>query len=470
MYALIDRWNGQSLARQFLLAGGLVSLAAALVVGAFVTTLIQKAVTRNAGTTTALYVDSVIAPLLPDMRATETLDDSVIRALDETLGAGALGRRLQVFRLWRPDGLLLYSNEKQYQGRRYRLNDDMKAALAGQVVAEFDDLDDDYLQPPLSGAEPMLEIYNPVRQPWSGEVVAVSEFYETASEFQRTLSNARLFAWTAVILVVIAFFLSLSAIVFRGSRTIDQQSRALQERVGELSRLLVRNRLLNRRVRRASQRAVALNESYLRRIGADLHDGPAQLVALAALRLDSAALAGGPASDPRRRREISAIRANLDDALREIRTICSGLVLPQIETAELPEILSRAVAAHEQRNDTRVELTLSGDAPALSASEKTCIYRFVQEALSNGRRHGGGQGLAVRQACADGEVEIEVADRGPGFDPDAVSPGSLGLAGLRERVESLGGRFGIDSSAAGTRVWMGLRPGGVEEARWRKSA
>ena len=67
-------------------------------------------------------------------------------------------------------------------------------------------------------------------------------------------------------------------------------AQALTERVAELSALLAQNRTLRRRVQKASRSASAINERYLRRIGADLHDGPAQLVALAALRMDSEAL------------------------------------------------------------------------------------------------------------------------------------------------------------------------------------
>ncbi len=80
-----------SLAQRFLLVGGLVSLVATVIVGAFVTSPIEDAVARNSGAATALYVDSVIAPLLPDLQGSADLSDSVKQALDETLGQGALG-------------------------------------------------------------------------------------------------------------------------------------------------------------------------------------------------------------------------------------------------------------------------------------------------------------------------------------------------------------------------------------------
>jgi len=445
------------------LAGGVVSLAAMVIIGILVTKLIEAGVTRNSAATTALYVDSVIAPLLPDMQRSEVLGDTITRALDETLGQGALGSRLMSFRLWRHDGTILYSNDKSLEGKRFEPSENLKAAFAGKMVAEFDQLDDVESEAERASGQPLLEIYNPVLQPWSGEVVAVSEFYEVATDFERNLRQARVWSWLAVAFVTLSLFLILSAIVFRGSRTIDRQSRALKARVGELSDLLAQNKSLRERVQRASQRATALNERFLRRIGADLHDGPAQLVALAALRLDSPALVDPAAAGEKRESDILAIKSSLDDAMREIRSICNGLVLPHIETAELPEILALVVRAHAQRTGATVGMSLSDSPRSLSPSEKICIYRFVQEALTNGYRHAGGAGLSVTQTFDGGRIFVEVADSGPGFDPAVVRNEGLGLAGLRERVESLGGHFAVESSEAGTKVRMSLNADEMEQ-------
>jgi signal transduction histidine kinase len=101
---------------------------------------------------------------------------------------------------------------------------------------------------------------------------------------------------------------------------------------------------------------------------------------------------------------------------------------------------------------------------SLSPSERICIYRFVQEALNNGYRHAGGLGQSVTQTADGACIRVEVADGGPGFDTAAVRPEGLGLAGLRERVESLGGRFAIESSKTGTKVTMSLDIDDVEQA------
>jgi signal transduction histidine kinase len=231
-----------------------------------------------------------------------------------------------------------------------------------------------------------------------------------------------------------------------------------------LSALLEQNEALRSRVQRASQRATATNESYLRRLGADLHDGPAQLIAYAALRIDSDVLVNPKTSAKLRRAELSSIKSSLDDAMAEIRSICSGLVLPQIEAASLTEILDRVVRAHQQRTGTTVSLSNLKQPPSLTPSGKICVYRFVQEALNNAFRHGGGLGQEVKAIADDRYVAIEVSDKGDGFDPDELRPSSLGLAGLRERIESLGGALEIRTSSYGTTVRMSLGASEMEKA------
>lgn len=450
----IRRWNRLSLALQFLVAGGVGLLAVMLVVGLWVTSQIRQGVIRNSAATTALYVDSVIAPLLPDMRKSRELSDSVKRALDETLDQGALGKRLASFKLWRRDGTVLYAKDAALIGKVFDPSDNLKAAFNGNVVAEFNELDDPESKVERAAGVPLLEIYNPVREPWSGNVVAVSEFYEVAEDFHSTLNAALWSSWLVVAGATAAALALLSGIVFRGSRTIEMQHTALEAKVSELQALLSQNSTLRQRLQRASRRATAINERYLRRIGADLHDGPAQLVALAALRMDTPLLLDPGASAEQRENEVAGIHKTLDEAMREIRGICNGLVLPQIETSAVADVLRLAVAEHERRTATPVALTLPAQLPEPGASEKISIYRFVQEGLNNAWRHGQGKDQAVKAGTKSGKLFVEVLDGGPGFDP-ARSEG-LGLAGLRERIESIGGHFETKSGPQGTRLVITL--------------
>jgi signal transduction histidine kinase len=90
---------------------------------------------------------------------------------------------------------------------------------------------------------------------------------------------------------------------------------------------------------------------------------------------------------------------------------------------------------------------------------KITLYRVVQEALSNAFRHAGGAAQQVKLAYQAGKLQLVVSDAGPGFDStsEQSSEEHLGLVGMRERVESLGGTFRIDCApGSGTRISVRL--------------
>jgi len=454
------RWADLSLARQFLMAGALVLAAGMAIMGFWVARQVEASVTRNTATATALYVDSVISPLLPDLKGSDVLSEGARRALDETLSRGALGDRLASFKIWKEDGLILYSSRPELVGKRFEPTENLRQAWAGQVTADFDELHDEEDALERAEGRPLLEVYSPIREPWTGVVVAVAEFYEIADELEKNIRSVRTGSWLVVGLVTVGMMALLSGIVARGSRTIEVQRQHLEARIAQLSRLAAQNDALRLRVERASSRAVALNERYLRRISADLHDGPAQLLALASLKLGDSRMLTGTAKV--QADELRSVRKHLDAAMSEIREICRGLTLPQIERFGLADVLQAAVSAHRQRTGTDVTLISPDGDPKLNVSEKICVFRFVQEGLNNAFRHAGGIGQGVAATLAGGTLNVVVEDRGPGFDIASLSGDGLGLAGLRERVESLGGEFAVTSSPAGTRLAMSLKLSGYD--------
>lgn len=87
---------------------------------------------------------------------------------------------------------------------------------------------------------------------------------------------------------------------------------------------------------------------------------------------------------------------------------------------------------------------------------KICVYRFIQEGLNNGWRHAEGKAQRVVLRLLGEEITVIVQDAGQGFKAENASFLGLGLSGLRERVESLGGKFEINSSFAGTTLTLFL--------------
>jgi signal transduction histidine kinase len=439
-----------SLARQFVLAAGIVLLFGMTAIGVWVSSRIEEAVTHNAAATTALYVDSIIAPLTQEMAQSLSLSDGAKLALNETLSQGVLSEKMFSFKIWAPDGTIVYSNEESLVGRRFAVTEGLGEAKAGRIHAEFEHLDEAENVLENASGIPLLEIYSPIREPWSGNIIAIAEFYEAAQDLRRELNLAQLQSWLVVAVVTLCMLGLLYGIVARGSRLIVSQRTALDEKVASLSRLLTQNEALHRRVEQATRRTADLNERYLRRISAELHDGPAQLLAFASLRFGSIASGEADADEARR------VKVALEDAMRDIRNICRGLTLPELANLSLDAVIDRALAAHESRTHTEILLERATPMPEVSQAEKICVYRFLQEALNNATRHAGSKGQTVTATAAAQGVFITVADEGPGFDPAAVGDG-LGLIGLKERIASLGGRLVIDTRPdQGTKLTMHL--------------
>jgi len=451
-------WRRLSLAGQFALAGSMVLLAGMVAISLWVTRQIEDGVTRNTAASTALYMASFVEPLVQELSYGNKLSPENEVALDKLHHTTALGRRIVSFKIWKEGGLIAYSSRKDIVGNVYQTTPNLRAAWAGSVTAEFDTLEDDEDAEERAAGVPLLEMYSPIREYGTGHIIAVAEFYETAEALHENLFWAYLKSWAVVGVVTLTMFGMLAGIVLRGSRTIDRQRTALEDRVGELSQLLAQNVELRDRAHRASRRTAEITEQYLRRIGADLHDGPAQLLALAALRLDSLEPMLGESIRPSDgRSDIEVIRESLADAMSEIRNISTGLTLPELDAMSPTSLLENAARAHERRTETEVVLDIHTAPGNLERSLKICLYRFVQETLSNAFRHGGGKGQ--RLTCrVDGDMlEVAVSDSGPGFDPSRKVETShgLGLPGLRERIESFGGSLQVISAPGeGARLVM----------------
>jgi signal transduction histidine kinase len=328
-------------------------------------------------------------------------------------------------------------------GSRFTPDEHLIEAFAGRTVAESGDLDKPESASEARLGQPLIEVYSPIHEGWTGRVIAVIEFYEYAAPMQDEIAAARRSSWAVVAGISGLTALGLFGIVARGSRTIDEQRGMLEAQVADLGRLARQNRDLRLRVQRASSGAAETNERYLSRIGADLHDGPAQLLSLASLRLDSLE---SPRDDASRLAEIDALRRALVASMTEIRNISRGLVLPELAGKTAGQVVRRAVDIHRALTRSDVALDLPDPDPALPPPKLIALYRFVQEALSNASRHAGGAGMAVRAETDAERIRVSVSDRGPGLpDPLPEDRAGLGLRGLGERVESLGGRFSVES-------------------------
>ncbi|MFS8085378.1 MAG: sensor histidine kinase [Acidobacteriota bacterium] len=201
----------------------------------------------------------------------------------------------------------------------------------------------------------------------------------------------------------------------------------------------------------------------MRNVARDLHDGPGQGLALASMRIESLAnVCGNCEHSVGRNGNVSedfrTIHVALQSALTDLRAILRGLQLPEIEQLSVVETLQRAADDHQRKTGVAVPIALSNAPDAAPLPVRITLFRVLQESLANGFRHGGRCTQSVAVTGLAGQVSVEVADDGKGFDPGALKPdGHFGLDWMRERVELLGGSFEVRSAVgSGTVVRVSL--------------
>jgi signal transduction histidine kinase len=442
-------WRRMSLVAQFTIVATIVVGIIMASLGGWVSNRIESSAINNAAFSAALYMDRFVEPYVQDLATGDNLSPRSIEALTDTIKTSGFNQHIFNIKIWRPDGTIVFSDIKDLVGEKPPISDSLAKALKGAIAPEFNRLGDDENTSERLQDQPLLEIYVPMREATSDRVIAVAEFYQYAGGLADELAWVRLEG----VLMVGGFSLlmlgSLIGIVGRGSQTIITQQHALNERIADLSKSLAQNVELRQRIDEANRRASESNERFLRRVGAELHDGPVQLIGLALLRLDGIRSLTESQDKERGGQTLEIIRGALKDALSEIRGLSRGLALPELETLTLAETVDLVITNHELRSGKQVEVGFPASLPDIPLSIKTCVYRFVQEGLNNAFRHAGGLGQQVDLSWDGRELTIMVSDQGTGFSMDGQLPekGGIGLTGLRDRVEALGGARVIKTSS-----------------------
>jgi signal transduction histidine kinase len=232
----------------------------------------------------------------------------------------------------------------------------------------------------------------------------------------------------------------------RGPAEFSEDDQRLVERFAAHAGLAIENARLSERVQ-----ALAVVEER-ERIGRDLHDGIIQRIYAVTLGLDDVpeiALQDPAAASERVERAIDALHA----AIGEIRTFIYGL-RPGLEG---PGGIASALEslAEEMRLHSPIQIEVDAEpVPSVSAAVIGELLNIAREALSNAVRHANASRVAIEIRVSEGELRLEIGDDGAGFDASAAAtPGHHGLANMRRRAESIGGRLLVESrEGGGTRI------------------
>jgi signal transduction histidine kinase len=245
------------------------------------------------------------------------------------------------------------------------------------------------------------------------------------------------------VLVAIAVVLRLRVVEGRS----EQQKRRAQEAEGQMREL--------------SQQLVATQEEERRKLSRELHDHVGQM--LTALRMELGRIdrirgdrgdvsrgehgaMGRTTADHGFSAAVAECRQLVDDMVRIVRDLALGLRPSMLDDFGLQPALEWLARDFTRRSNVPVELQITGRLDTLSDQHRTCIYRVIQEALTNCVRHARATAIGVVVRAREETIDVSVSDDGVGLDPSRRAAG-FGLRGIEERVRELGGNITLLSAA-----------------------
>ncbi len=192
------------------------------------------------------------------------------------------------------------------------------------------------------------------------------------------------------------------------------------------------------------------------RLSRELHDGAAQLVAHMLLRLDTIKDLVEADRPQEAGAELERLHGLADEIYEDIGEAITGLRTNMMERG-LIRTLQDYIDQFEERHQIPTKLRTDDVADQIAPLAALQIFRFIQEALTNVRKHAAAQEATVTLISdGSGQLRVVIADDGQGFIPGTQQNGKarpLGLTSMRERVEALGGTFHVNSQpGSGTQV------------------
>lgn len=217
-----------------------------------------------------------------------------------------------------------------------------------------------------------------------------------------------------------------------GILRLERRAQAEKERAEQVGREL----------RRLSQELVKAQEQERKTIARELHDEVGQMLTAQRMELRNLrALRDGPEEAFLARLEDTARLS--EEALRAVRSLAMGLRPSMLDDLGLGPAVEWQAREFSRRYGVPVSVNLEGPIEQLPDAYRTCVYRIVQEALTNSARHAHASEIRIAVHGNTNRLNILVQDDGSGFDPGQSRTRGHGLIGMEERVKELGGRIEV---------------------------
>lgn len=398
--------------------------------------LVESAYMANKQTELRHYVDlaqSVIAPLYQSGRDDEATKAEAMRLL-AALDYGADG----YFFLYDMDGRnLMHPRQPELMGRNlWEMRDAKGQPIIQQLIGKARE-GGGYVQyvwqkPSSQQITPKLGyVVSLPRWNWMlGTGLYLDDIHATLAQLDQQVSdNVRTTMWW------------IAGISLAGIAVLGACGLALN---------LSESREADHKLRLLARQVVKSQEDERAHLSRELHDGTSQTLVSIKLLLESAQAQLGREAAP-----LTKALSRLNEALHEVRNISHRLRPAELDVLGLPAALEQMGREFSEHSQMAFDMRVGGLASPLSDAVGTVLFRVTQEALTNIEKHAGAGEVQVRLVFGSTGVRLRITDDGIGFDTQAVALDprrGIGLRNMRERVESIGGRFSLRSRPGRTEV------------------
>ncbi len=241
---------------------------------------------------------------------------------------------------------------------------------------------------------------------------------------------------------------------YRSPRKFTDEEVQLAMSIGEQVAMAIENA----RLRAQAEQSAAFAERN--RLARELHDSVAQSLYSVTLYAEAAARLIGSGRAPDAAEHLRDLGTTAREALREMRLLIFELSPPALETRSLADAIQTRLDAVESRGGMSVQFRVEGT-ERLGRQCRQELYQIAQEALNNALKHSHAQAVTIELEFSEKETRLSISDNGVGFRMEqARKSGGIGLRGMRERVQKIGGSLVVESDpAGGTRIRVSAPPG-----------
>ena len=254
--------------------------------------------------------------------------------------------------------------------------------------------------------------------------------------YDRVQRQAYVFLVAALATIVLT-----SVLLIRSNRELFQQLATLSEQRSDLA-----------------QKLISTQESTLSYVSRELHDEFGQILTAIGAMLTRTAKRS---KDPELNENLHEIRDVAQSALDKVRTLSQALHPVMLDESGLEQSLDWYLPTVERQTGVKISYEKSGEAFEVSRGAGVHIYRVVQEALNNVKRHSGAQRAWVRLRFLSDVLEVEIEDHGRGLTTSNGSRG-IGLVGMRERARLIGAELTLTQPTEGGTLVRLRVPRGID--------